>query len=282
MKGICELYRFETELKESHIFPKFVVNYHKKTGSKYFRKPTESNKRLQDAIKIPLLSERAEQEFAVGEKWFAENIFYPFHKGKKELTYSKELYYFTISFLWRTLVLNQRAEDLKQKWYFPKLVEAELEWRNFLTKGIFPKTFNNNFLYFTHYVGENTTGIDRVYSYLLRTFDSTIVCSQNDESIVLVYAKFNQFMFWSILKDKSGSFPPMDCAISPIGGTFHIPQNLDYQTLNSFLRKRIQGINKLINPSDKQQEKILAEILKNPREWLESDTGKAVFKYGQK
>lgn len=282
MKGTCELYKIETELKESHIFPKFVVNYHKRTGSKYFRTALQPNKRLQDAIKLHLLSERAEQEFSVREKWFAENIFYPFHKGKKELTYTKELYYFTISFLWRSLILNSKKDDLKTKWYYPKLMTAEKEWRQYLTDGIYPKTCNNNFLYFTHYVGDNTTGIDKVYSYLLRTMDTTIVSSTNDESTLIVYGKFNQFMFWSVIKDETGNMPPMDCAISSLGGKFRIPQKFEYQTLNAFLGNRIKGINSLAIPSEEQEKKILAEVMKNPKEWLESDAGKAVFKYDGK
>ena len=282
MKGICELYKFETELKESHIFPKFVVNYHKKTGSKYFRKPTESNKRLQDAIKLYLLSERAEQEFSIREKWFAENMFYPFHKGKRELEYNQDLYYFTISFLWRVLKLNLRNENLKDRWYYSKLIVAENEWREYLTNGVFPKTCNNNFLYFTHYIGENTTSIERVYSYLLRTFDATIITEK--ENSLIIYGKFNQFMFWSVLKANVSDFPPMDCYINPNGGKFKIPQNnfFQYRVLNGFLGNRIQGINNLINPSEKQQEKILKEIMKNPKEWLESDTGKSIIKYGRK
>lgn len=66
MKGICELYRIETELRESHIYPKFVIDYTKKTGSKYLRKFDNPNKRQQDGIKLHLLSEKAEQEFSKG------------------------------------------------------------------------------------------------------------------------------------------------------------------------------------------------------------------------
>lgn len=282
MKGICELYKFETDLRESHIFPKFVVNYHKKTGSKYFRKPIESNRRLQDAIKIHLLSDKAEQEFSAKETWFANNIFYPFHKGQRQLKYTEDLYYFAISFLWRALVLNLKMEDLSNRWYYPKLMTAEKEWREYLTNDIYPKTCNNNFLYFTHYVGENTTNIERVYSYLLRTMDATIISSPEDQNTLIVYGKFNQFMFWSILKDNSSNIPPMDCFISPLGGIFNIPQGFNYQTLNSFLGNRIKGINSLINPSDSQEKKIMDEIMKNPTEWLNSDAGKSIFKYGRK
>jgi len=282
LKGICELYKIETELRESHIFPKFVVNYHKKTGSKYFRKPLEPNKRFQDGVKLYLLSDKAEQEFSAKETWFANNIFYPFHKGQRKLNYTNDMYYFAISFLWRALVLNLKSDDLSNRWYYEKLMTAEKEWREFLINDKYPKTCNNNFLYFTHYVGENTTNIEKVYSYLLRTMDATIVCSPENQDTLIIYAKFNQFMFWSILKDNSTNFPPMDCFISPIGGTFNIPQSFDYQTLNGFLGNRIKGINSLDKPSEIQEKKILDEIMKNPIEWLNSDAGKSIIGYEEK
>lgn len=74
MKGICKLYHLETELQESHIFPKFVINYTKKTGSKYLRSFIEPDKRMQDGIKKHLLGQDAEQDFSKREKWFAEKF----------------------------------------------------------------------------------------------------------------------------------------------------------------------------------------------------------------
>ena len=61
MKGICALYDNETELMESHIFPKFIIKNTKKTGSQYLRRVIEPNKREQDGPKSYLLSFKAEQ-----------------------------------------------------------------------------------------------------------------------------------------------------------------------------------------------------------------------------
>ena len=84
MTGECALYKTYGELRESHVYPKFVVKHTKKTGSKFFRKFQNPNKREQDGIKLHLLSHKAEREFGKREKWFAENIFVPYLGGKHD------------------------------------------------------------------------------------------------------------------------------------------------------------------------------------------------------
>lgn len=52
MKGICALYDYETDLLESHIYPKFVINYTKKTGSNYLRQFVKPNIRQQGGARM--------------------------------------------------------------------------------------------------------------------------------------------------------------------------------------------------------------------------------------
>ena len=93
MKGKCNLYDTIDDLRESHIYPKFVVKYFIDTGSKYMRNFIEPNKRLQDGPKLYLLSEKAEQIFSKREKWFSENIFIPYLKdGKSSFEYNEHLF----------------------------------------------------------------------------------------------------------------------------------------------------------------------------------------------
>ena len=267
----------ETELMESHIFPKFAVNYHKKSGSKYLRQFIEPNKRIQDSIKHYLLSEKAEQEFSKKEKWFSEKMFYPYIKGKTELNYSEELFYFAISFLWRVLILHFKTEELSNKWYFEILKNAEIEWRDFLTKNTYPRNFDKNYLFLTYDFEKNNTGIKGVHYYLARTFDATIISSENKENL-LICGKFNRFMFWSVLKGNQDLDGIKSCKINPINGELISPQRLEYFPLNSFLGNRIIGINNLEKPNEFQQEKILKEILKNPTEFMNSEVGKILFR----
>ena len=105
MRGECKLYGTETELRASHIIPKFVIDYFKATGSRYLRRFNVPNQRLQDGIKRNYLCHEAEQLFGVKEKWFSEHIFKPFmENGKSSFQYDENLYYFLISVLWRCLL----------------------------------------------------------------------------------------------------------------------------------------------------------------------------------
>jgi LEA14-like dessication related protein len=277
MNGICELYKVESDLKESHIYPKFVINHTKKTGSKHFRKIVNPNKREQDGVKLYLLSEQAEQDFSKREKWFAEQIFMPYLSGKHELNYDENLYYFAISFLWRILVLNLKTDStIIKQWYYNLLIDAEKEWRNFLITGKLPlKNLNTN-LVFTDRVKENNTDLKGVDFYLTRIMDSTIVDNE-PQTCLLVYGKFNRFVFWSVLKKYGDESELKEVEINPNGGVFKIPQKLNYFPIMSFIGNRIREISQYPLPNQEQQDKIEKEILKDPKSFWNSDVGKSLY-----
>lgn len=278
MKGICELYKNECGLRESHIYPKFVVNHMRKTGSKYLRKFADPNKRHQDGLKMYLLSERAELDFSKREKWFAENIFTQYLKGKSEFKYDENLYYFVVSFLWRVIILNLKTEpELIDKWYYKQLLDAEKEWRDFLTQSIFPRNYQNIYMAFVpDRIEENNIGISGVDYYMTRMLDATIVDNEKEE-MLFVYGKFNRFVFWGVLKEFGDEVGLNDVKIDPIKGTINAPSNIIYYPLDSFLYNRINGINNLARPSEEQQSKILEEIMKDPDAFWNSDAGKSLY-----
>lgn len=276
MKGNCALYNFETDLRESHIYPKFAIKYLKKTGSKYLRNVVEPNKREQDGLKLYLLSSKAEQEFGIREKWFAEKIFVPYLNGKLSLNYNENLYYFGISFLWRILLTQFRtSNELKKQWYYSTLKKVETEWTDFLTKGILPRNYHNINLFFTDEIITNTTKLKGVDFYLTRTMDSTIVSSPN-KSYLFIYGKFSKFIFWSIIKSPDYGADLYDEEIHPIKGAFDIPQSLEYEPFRIFLGNRIKGFNNLPKANSEQQKKIEHEIMKNPEKFLKSDVWRSI------
>ena len=277
MKGICALYEIESDLKESHIYPKFVINHTKKTGSKHFRKIVNPNKREQDGVKLHLLSERAEQDFSKREKWFAEQVFVPYLSGKREVNYDENLYYFAISFLWRILVLNLRTDNnINNLWYYELIINAEKEWREYLITGKKPLENLNVNLVFTDRVEENNTELKGVDFYFTRVMDGTIVDNPTHTSL-LIYGKFNRFIFWAVLKKYGGESELQDVEINPNGGTFKIPQNLNYFPILSFIGNRIKEISEYPLPNQEQQDKIEKEIMKDPKAFWESDVGKSLY-----
>ncbi|UPQ79323.1 hypothetical protein M0M57_00445 [Flavobacterium azooxidireducens] len=277
MKGFCALYDNETELLESHIFPKFVINYTKKTGSKYLRKFSEPNIRMQDGIKLHLLSLKAEQEFSLREKWFAENIFVPYLGRKFQLDYNENLYYFAVSFLWRVLILELKTDqDLKSKWYYETILEAEKEWKEYLKTGVLPQKHNQFCLFFTDRVNVNNSKLKGVDFYFTRILDATIADNE-PQTCLLLYGKFSKFVFWAVLKKYGGEENLNDVEINPKGGKFNIPQKLEYFPLISLISNRIKTVDEMILPSEEQQKKIEQEILKDPQAFWKSDLGKSLF-----
>lgn len=276
MKGICALFETEDDLRGSHIFPKFVIKHTKKTGSKHFRNFVEPNKRLQDGIKLFLLSENAEQEFSKREKWFAENIFAPYISGKTELFYNENLYFFTVSFLWRILKLELIQDlSLKDKWYYERIVTAELDWKNFLKIGALIKNYKF-YILLTDRVTENNTDLKGVDFYTTRVMDATIVDNQT-ETCLMVYGKFNRFIFWSVLKEYGDENKLGDALINEKGGKLCIPQKIEYYPICSFLYNRIKEIEKLPKPNEDQQDNILNEILKDTDSFWKSDLGQSLY-----
>lgn len=141
----CRLFGTTGNIRESHIFPSFAIDYLKKTGSQYLRYAENKNIRRQDGIKLRLLSHEAEQRFGVSEKRFAEKIFVPYlEHGHRAFPYDDHLYYFSISFLWRVLVLHtDLSPEAKTAWFYPELLKIEQEWRDFLANYIYPSTYPN-------------------------------------------------------------------------------------------------------------------------------------------
>ncbi|KAF0131823.1 MAG: hypothetical protein FD155_347 [Bacteroidetes bacterium] len=275
MKGICRLYDIEDELLESHIFPKFTIDYFKMTGSKYLRNFIQPNKRLQDGPKTFLLSQRAEHEFSLREKWFAENIFIPYlTQNRRVFKYDENLFYFSVSLLWRALLININHPNVVVQPFLPLLKEAENEWKLFLKDYKFPMTHNRSYLFFTdRIIAHNieTAGVDY---YMTRALDATIVSNQN-ETFVAVYAKFLRFIFWGILKG-GDEVKISDLKINPLTGELRIPQKFEDGTMTSFFMSRIKELENLPKPSEKQQDKILDEILKDKEGFLKSDAGQSI------
>lgn len=277
MKGICALYNIETELLESHIYPKFVINYIKKTGSKFLRKLVEPNVRRQDGIKLFLLGEKAEQKFSIREKWFAEKIFIPYISGKLDLDYNENLYYFTVSFLWRILVLEfKRDPDLKNKWYYDIIIEAEAQWKKYLITGELPKTHKRFCIFFTDRIKKNNSDLKGVDFYFTRILDATIIDNE-PHTCLLIYGKFSRFIFWVNLVDYGDEDTLTDTEINPTGGKLKIPQRLQYFPLVSFLGNRLRQIENITLPGEEQQRKIEEEILKDPEGFWNSDVGQSLF-----
>lgn len=261
MRGKCALTQKETDLRNSHIYPKFAIEWMKTIGSKYLRSYVEPNKRQQDGYKVYLLSEEAEQLFSKREKWFSENVFHKYLTNiSSEIKYNENLFYFAISFLWRILVLELRQPFAKDFMYRNLMIDTENQWRDFLYHGFYPKDYDNVHLILTDTPIHHTFPSDNVDFFLTKSFDGTIAYSLDNRKCS-VFAKFSKFIFWAFLAgDEKGM---NGTKINPINGTLKHPQNFNNDFFKGFIEHRIHSYDDMVKASPKQQEIILQEIKKN-------------------
>lgn len=100
--------------------------------------------------------------------------------------------------------------------------------------------------------------------------DFTTVSNEN-QTFLAVYAKFNKFIFWSVLKGGNED-QLVDVKINYIiKGKINIPQQLEEQIILSFFINRINQMENSPKPSKEQQEKIGDEFDKNFENFKDSD-----------
>lgn len=270
MKGICRLTHKVTDLRHSHIYPKFVIKWMKDTGSTYLRNLANPNKRFQDGYKKYLLSQEAEQLFGDKEKWFAQNIFHPYlNDPSTKLKYDENLFYFSISMLWRILILELDNPTITKFRYYVLLKEAEEQWRAFLLNNAYPKNYDKIFLILTDRIKNHDLQSDNVDFFFTRSADGTIV--HNDSTYFCsVYVKFSRFIFFGLIQNGDES-ALKDVKVNPVGGYIGTPTRFDEPNIGSFFARRIEQLDERNFPSKKQQETIADHIKNNKDRILHSD-----------
>src|SRR5688572_7938486 len=148
VQEICQLCGIASALCESHIIPKFAYTWLKETGTGYLRTLRHPNVRKQDGPKMRLLCLGCEQRFSKKEDWFKRIIFQPYLSNTHTLPYDDQLFYFTISLLWRVMkAIGTSSPELRQYKY--SLDAAESEWRQYLLGGPLPSRYNDLHLFLT-------------------------------------------------------------------------------------------------------------------------------------
>lgn len=137
----CALCGENKELELSHIVPKFVIRYLKKTSTGAIRNMENPDRTVQDGEKHYLLCGDCEDLFSVYETKFASKLFHPYMQNNvKEFHYDSDTYYFLTSVSWRSLYLDildfvERALELDiDTETLNCLIAREQEMRNYLLK----------------------------------------------------------------------------------------------------------------------------------------------------
>ncbi len=278
--GICRLCKKDTILCDSHIFPKFVFKWMKKTGSGNFRIPTSVNMRRQDGPTVKMLCRNCEEIFNFHETWFAKEMFHPIldemlkNDGQlsTSVTYNEQYYKFVVSLLWRLLVVNMDSGDYNRR-DKQRLEQVAEEWRLFLLESKYPLNSNKIHYLITDIVNDFPNQPERFNFYMARSTDGTI---GDGNGRLMVYAKIARFIFFCLLEGFDDE-KFVNTKINPLAGTLVTPQQIRDGEFGAFVISRVEAMNKFSeNLSKEQKQKIVEKAIQEQDKLINSDLHRAV------
>lgn len=247
----CRLCQLPKPLRDSHVIPKFAIQWTKDTGPGILRQATNPNLRVQDGLKEPLLCEECEQLVGQDEKKFAERIFRPFLGNPyEEIRYDEFFIRFVASLAWRMLISKIGSERLHSG-FDDKLSEAELEWRDFLLRKEPLKNYGRFHVFLTDVLGSGRQPIRILNQYLTRFTDGCVAMSKSD---CAVYVKFSRFLFWAEITEFDQS-KWVGTRIENGHGILKTPQVISDGSFGDFLlhRAKIASEHYWLGISERQQ-----------------------------
>lgn len=291
----CALCGKTSPLQESHIVPRFVWRWLKKTSALGgLRVGAAPNKVVQDGIKKHLLCWECEQRFQRWETAFAEEVFVPFHEHEVgEFQYGPWLAKFAVSISWRVLMFHKLEGALSNfpPHLIPKIDAALVTWRDFLLHAISnPGRFEQHILPFDPLLlvdlirdrGDLPKNINR---YLMRSVDVHVAPAQNK---AIVYAKMCRVMLVGFIEmPHPKHWHGTKIHISK--GTLGNEKYLIPRTFGHYIRQRAKAMQTAQNLITGRQRRQTMELaMRDPNRTAESESfgafqadvelfGKAVF-----
>lgn len=278
----CALCKNKTTLKESHIIPKFVTEWIKKTGITGFLRKSENEykRREQDGFKKYLLCENCEGLFSKSEKKFAENIFIPYLKDNQgEFEYQEWLNYFVTSVNWRILYLElidylNKEVDITQN-NIEEITKATQELGEYLLgKRGFPSNVEShiyflNDLAFVRHAHLRPISFFRrsIFGFLLENnepFEYSYVYSNLSGILIVTAIKKTEFDMWTnTLIEDQGKLTINQLMGSPIlGDLISVLENASEGSVPEHQAQRIlEQLKK--NESNIEYRKFLEEFIKD-------------------
>lgn len=275
VRGICRLCRQERDLRESHVFPKFVFDWIKRDSGPYLRAGENPNLRLQDGFKEHLLCGECEGCFNPAETWFSRVIFRAFMDSfELEFDYGPELFRFLVSVHWRVLTTFLNKHENAVVRFREGLLEAEEQWRLFLLHGApLPEYREVHLLFLDVHTGDHQP-VPNLNRYLVNAVDGVVVRSG---SRCAVYSKFLRFLSYSWITPINRDLW-INTGVHPAGGHLSAKQEMNDADAGAAIFDRARRIGERFSQtiSDRQQAKINQWFLDNAEEFLQSDLARAL------
>ncbi len=281
MQKLCRLCQIGTDLKRSHLIPKFVYSWHRESSPAYLRAAIKPNVRIQDGYKSKLLCGKCENLISAWENLFYGNIFKKYHAdsaSKYPLEYREWALKFCVSLSWRALIY---LYDLEPK-DFTKIendnILACLEsWRKFiLGESDNPGKYEQHLLPLDLIKGTSIDSMSPfINRYLMTTTDVDLLRSNKD---IIVYVKMFKIIIFGIVEiSKPNNWVGMKIHVhkGDIGGTknYKIPIGI-INYINERASMCLDMKNKL---SSNQKSIIAAHINNNIDNYIGSDVHKAFY-----
>ncbi len=277
MKGKCKLCEKQKTLKESHIIPKFVFRWLKKTGGRFIRRLNNPNIRVEDGVKKYLLCNECEQLFSKFEDKFARDIFYPYSDKKIDFfKYDSNLIRFSISVLYRILLINSKEDNSFNELHAIDLKQALVEWQKYLYEGKKLDKFHKIHIFFTsENLSKDVLPCKRFLNYYLRGIDGAIVSSNK---ACVVYVKMARIIIIGEIKNFDNS-DMKNTLIDLTDGELKVNQmKLGYR-IREFLIDRVKQLNVLSKKvSDKQRNIAINYSNIYMQQQVNSDVSKVITK----
>ena len=198
----CALCGVSSDLRASHVIPKFVYRWFRETSAtSHFRSSQSPNTRVQDGWKPRMLCNRCEQLFSSWEKRFSEDCFVPLSEGRtREIRYGPWMLKFATSVSWRVLTAYKASGNLSG---FPARIvtavdEALDEWARFLL-GAQPHPGRHEQHMILVDLLHSASGSDlprNINRYLTRTINCHVNYS---EDMAITYVKMGKFMLFGFI-----------------------------------------------------------------------------------
>ncbi len=203
-QGKCAFCGDLSDLKESHIIPKFVFNWFKDSSPSAIRSIDEPNLRVQDGIKQSLLCSKCEELFSGWERSFCEKLFLPLHSSpyiNTPITYNEWALKFAVSISWRVLTYFKRIDDIA---HFSQeqrdMAQTALGvWHDFLIgKKANPDIYEQHLLPVEALADYSGSPISPFLNrYFLRTIHMDVICSKKS---AMVYTKMGHLILFGLIQ----------------------------------------------------------------------------------
>lgn len=273
MKGRCAVCEQDKELENSHIIPKFVFRWMKRTGSSKIRQLTSVNKSREDGPTIKLLCGTCEDMFSSFEDYFARNFFHPIienivdKKGAltiRSVDYDENLYLFSVSLLWRGLKWNILNDNIPLE-HKKQLERVECKWKDFLSKRTYPDEANSVHMF----IVDKTQNFDgkpqRFDFYLMRATDATVASGLDQ---LFIFSKIARFLFIvPLIGYDEKDF--INTNVYASGGIYRNPQIIQDGRIGAFLVNRANEIHNYANDLSLKQRDLIKKNFEKEKDRLD-------------